>query len=174
MTLEGGARAGHHPARGLDPPPRSRRAAIALSCSGGGDWLLWPEPRADEALLPGMTARVDFLTKSAENVIRVPNAALRFRPATAASTKTSTSTQKHERRGGTVYVLDAKGQPQAIRVQTGISDGTVTQVTGIAEGAKLIVGTVGSQQQQQSAKNAAPFQSGQQQGGGARGQRGGF
>ena len=31
-------------------------------------------------LLPGMTARVDFLVKSAENVLRVPNAALRYRP----------------------------------------------------------------------------------------------
>jgi HlyD family secretion protein len=31
-------------------------------------------------LLPGMTARVDFLVKSAENVLRVPNAALRYKP----------------------------------------------------------------------------------------------
>jgi HlyD family secretion protein len=31
-------------------------------------------------LLPGMTARVDFLVQSAENVLRVPNAALRYRP----------------------------------------------------------------------------------------------
>lgn len=119
-------------------------------------------------LLPGMTARVDFLTKSAENVIRVPNAALRFRPAT-----TTTSVQKHERHAATVYVLDAKGQPQAIKVQTGITDGTMTAVTGsgIADGTKVITGTVGSTQQ--TASNATPFQSGQQQGGG-RGPRGGF
>jgi len=31
-------------------------------------------------LLPGMTARVDFLVKAVENVLRVPNAALRYRP----------------------------------------------------------------------------------------------
>lgn len=31
-------------------------------------------------LLPGMTARVDFLVKSAEAVLKVPNAALRYRP----------------------------------------------------------------------------------------------
>jgi HlyD family secretion protein len=31
-------------------------------------------------LLPGMTARVDFLVKSAEGVLRVPNAALRYKP----------------------------------------------------------------------------------------------
>lgn len=31
-------------------------------------------------LLPGMAARVDFLVRSAENVLRVPNAALRYKP----------------------------------------------------------------------------------------------
>jgi HlyD family secretion protein len=31
-------------------------------------------------LLPGMTARVDFLVQSAENVLKVPNAALRYKP----------------------------------------------------------------------------------------------
>src|SRR5436190_8008144 len=44
-------------------------------------------------LLPGMTARVNFLTKSAENVFNVPNAALRFKPAaTTAATKPATTT----------------------------------------------------------------------------------
>lgn len=145
-------------------------------------------------LLPGMTARVNFLTKSAENVLKVPNAALRFRPATTTGATTTAKTttaattttgskapaaktaRQHGQRGGTVYVLDAKGQPQAIRVQTGISDGTVTQIsgTGLAEGTKVITGTVGATQSQQTAANATPFQSGQQQQGGGRGARGGF
>lgn len=50
-------------------------------------------------LLPGMTARVEFLTKSAQNVLKVVNAALRFKPSdeqlAAMKTKdaaTSTST----------------------------------------------------------------------------------
>jgi HlyD family secretion protein len=34
----------------------------------------------DRKLLPGMTARVDFLVKSAVNVLKVPNAALRYKP----------------------------------------------------------------------------------------------
>ena len=34
----------------------------------------------DGKLLPGMTARVDFLVKSAVNVLKVANAALRYRP----------------------------------------------------------------------------------------------
>jgi HlyD family secretion protein len=35
---------------------------------------------ADGRLLPGMTATVDFLVESATDVIKVANAALRFRP----------------------------------------------------------------------------------------------
>jgi len=121
-------------------------------------------------LLPGMTARVSFLTKSAENVLSVPNAALRFRP-TAAPTATPS---RQRTRGGTIYVLDAKGQPQAIRVQTGITDGTTTEVRSndIKEGMKVIAGTVGSTKTAEGTTSAAPFQSGQQQGG--RGARGGF
>jgi HlyD family secretion protein len=34
----------------------------------------------DGKLLPGMTARVDFLVQSAGNVLKVPNAALRYKP----------------------------------------------------------------------------------------------
>jgi HlyD family secretion protein len=37
-------------------------------------------PNEDRKLLPGMTARVEFLTKSAENVLKVANSALRFKP----------------------------------------------------------------------------------------------
>lgn len=38
---------------------------------------------AQNKLLPGMTARVDFLTKSAKDVFKVSNAALRFKPTDA-------------------------------------------------------------------------------------------
>src|SRR3954451_7208798 len=124
-------------------------------------------------LLPGMTARVNFLTKSAENVLSVPNAALRFRPATTAkSTTTPTTTTKQRSRGGALYTLDAKGQPQRIRVETGITDGTTTEVrgTGVNEGTKVIIATAGSTPQ--TASSAAPL--GGQQKQGARGPRGGF
>ncbi|HJW96301.1 MAG TPA: efflux RND transporter periplasmic adaptor subunit [Thermoanaerobaculia bacterium] len=140
-------------------------------------------------LLPGMTARVSFLTKSAENVLKVPNAALRFRPPTTAAKTTGTSTsttgtnaqqQRGSRsgaqRGGSVYVVDAKGTPQRIRVQTGITDGTMTEVRGdeLKEGMKVIIGSVGASTPQTASNgsSATPFQG--QQGGGAGRQRGGF
>jgi HlyD family secretion protein len=41
----------------------------------------------DGRLLPGMTATVDFIIERVENVMRVPNAALRFRPTQAMMTE---------------------------------------------------------------------------------------
>ncbi|HLJ74929.1 MAG TPA: efflux RND transporter periplasmic adaptor subunit [Thermoanaerobaculia bacterium] len=117
-------------------------------------------------LLPGMTARVDFITDAAENVFTVSNAALRFHPATQTTTKsqpatTSGGSQQQRgqrsgggnRNGGTLYALDAKGQPQAIKVQTGITDGIVTQISGngISDGMKVIAGTVTAAQSTQTA-----------------------
>jgi HlyD family secretion protein len=113
-------------------------------------------------LLPGMTARVDFLVKSAENVLRVPNAALRFRPSdevlahfAAARTAThptppgvSTPAPARGNRDaaqarraeagasgtgtGTLYSLDAAGTLRSNRVRTGITDGLFTEVQGPA------------------------------------------
>lgn len=149
-------------------------------------------------LLPGMTARVSFLTKAAENVLEVPNAALRFKPSDAqlaelkanapatstATTSASPASQRTRgslaspgttRRGGTLYALDAKGQLQAIRVFTGVSDGTTTEVRGkdLKEGMKVIAGNVSAAQSAQTSTSATPFQSGQQ-GGQRGGARGGF
>jgi HlyD family secretion protein len=138
-------------------------------------------------LLPGMTARVNFLTKSAENVLKVPNAALRFRPATTAKSPTATSTatttsrtQRTQRaagssRGGSLYFLDAEGKVQRVRVQTGITDGTTTEVRGegLSDGMKVIAGAA-SGTEQAATTSAVPF-GGQQQGGQQRGGgRGGF
>ena len=133
-------------------------------------------------LLPGMTARVNFLTSAARNVLKVSNAALRFKPATATPTATATATAQtpHVRgdraaRPSTLYVTDAKGNLIPLTVQTGLTDGTVTEVRGdsVKEGMKVVTGTSSATQQAQSATAATPFQSGQQ--GGARGgARGGF
>ena len=136
-------------------------------------------------LMPGMTARVNFLTSAARNVLMVPNAALRFRPATTASTTTATkpltpaplspSFRRGEGTGKALYYLDANGKLASIKVQSGITDGTITQVSGngLNEGMQVITGSAsatGATQQAQT--SASPFQSGQQQGG--RGARGGF
>jgi HlyD family secretion protein len=169
-----------------------------------------------------MTARTNFLTKSADNVLKVANAALRFKPseaelaalkakepksddstarmatATTASTTTITTAtttvtttiassspgQGRASRGprtgssrfGTLYYLDAKGNLAMTGVRTGITDGSMTEISGknVSEGMKVISGTVSATQPAQTATSATPFQSGQQQGGGRGGARGGF
>jgi HlyD family secretion protein len=148
----------------------------------------------EKKLLPGMTARVEFLTSNAENVLKVANAALRFKPAegavvvttTAASTADAARSRSRASRGdgagtapgqparrqrsrgtggmGTLYVADAKGALTPIRVRTGLTDGSVTEVRGrdLKDGMKVVAGT--SQPQSASTtSNASPFQSGNQQ-----------
>src|SRR5256885_1601250 len=123
-------------------------------------------------LLPGMTARASFLTKSAENVLQVPNAALRFKPATPLPSASPSAGMT--RKGGTLYYLDANGKLAVARVRTGVTDGTITEVTGknLTEGMKVIAGTTSAAQSAQTSTSATPFQSGQQQQRG--GARGGF
>jgi HlyD family secretion protein len=110
-------------------------------------------------LLPGMTARVEFLTNAAEDVLKVANAALRFKPETAAAAAAPT---QRRRRAGTLYVVDAQGQPSAIQVQTGITDGAITEIRGgdVKEGMKVIAGTM---QQAAEAKGGSPFNANQPQ-----------
>jgi RND family efflux transporter, MFP subunit len=149
-------------------------------------------------LLPGMTARANFLTRSADNVLKVANSALRYKPSDAelaalkarqtknnASTSTTTTTgttQQRANRGthtgssnfGTLYYLDSKGELAMARVKTGITDGTTTEISGknISEGMKVIAGTVSATQQTQTSTSVTPFQptpQGGQRGGGGRG-----
>jgi HlyD family secretion protein len=114
-----------------------------------------------KALLPGMTARVEFHTDAANDVLKVANAALRFEPLTPAPLPAGGERVAAGRvRGGrTLYTLGANGELQTLRVTTGISDGKFTEVRGteLKEGMKVIAGT----QQPQAATTdgaASPFQ----------------
>ncbi len=114
-------------------------------------------------LLPGMTARVDFITKAATNVLKISNAALRFHPASTAPVQKT--------RSSSLYYLDAKGNVASMRVRAGISDGTNTEVSGqdLKEGMNVIAGTVQSASTQ-TTTSATPFNNAsQQQQGGRRG-----
>ena len=121
-------------------------------------------------LLPGMTARVDFVTNAAENVLTVSNAALRFHPATAA---TATGTRQRSK-SAALYFLDANGKLQSAKVTTGITDGIVTEVqgAGVKEGMKVIAGSLSNTPTTTQQQASSPFSGGQQQRGG--GPRGGF
>lgn len=72
-------------------------------------------------LLPGMTAHVRILAERKRDIVRIPNATLRFKPADA-------DDAPKQRKGGTnVYKL-VNGQPVAVKVRTGITDNFFTEV----------------------------------------------
>ncbi|HMK55333.1 MAG TPA: efflux RND transporter periplasmic adaptor subunit [Dissulfurispiraceae bacterium] len=89
----------------------------------------------DLKLRPGMTANVSIITASKEAVLRIPNAALRFSP----YEKRKLSSEKGERGPG-VWLLE-NGKPKRVKLTTGISDGSYTEVlTGdLSEGNILII-----------------------------------
>jgi HlyD family secretion protein len=101
----------------------------------------------DGKLLPGMTATVKFLVGSANDALTVPNAALRFKPAIAAAPSTHTNVRKVSVGAmadstSMIWQLDATGALAPVRVRTGLTDGTRTQVSGSAvkEGMQIVVG----------------------------------
>ncbi len=108
----------------------------------------------DGKLLPGMTATVDFVTGSAENVLTVPNAALRFNP---------TGERTRERM---LWTLGKNNTPVGIPVKAGLTNGAITEVSSdqLREGLQVIVGSTGGQAEA-AGPTANPLQGGQQRGG---------
>ncbi len=80
---------------------------------------------AEGKLMPGMTAHVFITVAKRENVLRVPNAALRFKPKNEEESKL---TKKES--GSTVYQLKPDGNAVPVSVKTGITDNTFTEITG--------------------------------------------
>jgi HlyD family secretion protein len=102
----------------------------------------------DEMLMPGMTAYVNVVVAQRTGVMRVPNAALRFRPAAGSEPQQQgrergAPRERATRGTGTVYVLD-DGKPRAVSVSVGIGDGRFTEIASseIENGRDVIVGTV--------------------------------
>ena len=123
----------------------------------------------DLALRPGMTATANIVVSEEANQMLVPNAALRFRPATTTASaapaggggvasvlvpsrpggggggaKGAATAATGRGSRGTIYILDADGNPKAIQVTTLDSNETETAVTGdgLKAGMKVITGTL--------------------------------
>ncbi len=93
----------------------------------------------DLKLMPGMTANVSIIIQTKQNVLRITNAALRFRM-TERSGKSGGGAGASEKKGPAVWTL-VNGKPKRVPITPGISDGSYTElVTGdLAEGQQLIV-----------------------------------
>ncbi len=102
-------------------------------------------PNPDLTLLPGMTALAQTIVDQAQDVLRIPNAALRFHPlggmapAGAAQAAESAAT-----RTGTVWVLADDATPVKVQVRLGRSNASATELVDgpIRPEQKVIVGIV--------------------------------
>jgi HlyD family secretion protein len=89
-------------------------------------------PNSELKLLPGMTATVRIVTAEREKALKVPNAALRFRPA---------GVEERPGDGARVYLPKPEGGSILVPVQVGMSDGRFTEVLGgVTAGQSVIVG----------------------------------
>lgn len=148
-------------------------------------------------LRPKMTANVTIDVQSVKNVLRVPNAALRFKPPTDESAERSgggggdamqraarsgrgrgpagAAGQMPGRRGGdtskaqTVYILDAEKKLKPVEIRTGITDGRFTQIVSgpLKQGDAVVIGVATSKVE------GPPPMGGQGGPGGRGGRRGG-
>jgi len=123
---------------------------------------------ADLKLKPGMTANVSIVIAHKDDVLKISNAALRYRPANAPTPERSVSGQNRGGTGGggtagpratdrTVYVLrGSKAEP--VQIKTGISDGTTTEVLeGLAEKDRVITGQLNAPNAATSPQQGNPF-----------------
>jgi HlyD family secretion protein len=110
----------------------------------------------DGVLLPGMTAQVAIMTNKKDDVVRIPSAALRFRPpeATTPASGNGGSDKAADKNGGAksgnnrgarapaapkVYFVGPNGELQPKDIKIGISDGRFTEVIdGLAEGDAVV------------------------------------
>jgi len=142
----------------------------------------------DTKLYPGMTAYVNIPVASANNVVRVPNGALRYKPdldATQVSTllqqagisadagrtrKSGQAGQQSQEQAQTavVWKLGAKKSLEPVQIKLGITDHTNTEVAQVLKGSlnpgdQVITGAAASSQK--AGATAAPGMGGSRSGG---------
>jgi len=89
-------------------------------------------------LKPGMTANVAITIEIRQDVLRIPNAALRFKPP-AEATKAAANQAGQRTKGTKVWILE-KDKPLPVEVTPGISDGRYTEIStgNLKEGQDVI------------------------------------
>ncbi len=103
----------------------------------------------DLRLKPGMTANVSIIVARRDNVLKVPNSALRFQPpkttegeAVPATARPGGVTRGDRTGATTIWTLGLSDDPEPMTVEPGISDGLFTELIGgeLKEGDTVIVG----------------------------------
>jgi HlyD family secretion protein len=123
-------------------------------------------------LKPGMTANVSIVISHKDDVLKISNAALRYRPPDAAAPGPQGSAPAQERGGAgrpgggpsrdrrtgrTVYVLQGS-KPQPVQIKTGISDGVMTEVTdGLKEDERVVTAQLSGSTTANAPQQGNPF-----------------
>ena len=129
----------------------------------------------DMRLKPGMTANVNIVTARRDNVLKVPSAALRFKPKDTGMLKTAgkgrpagearkegaPTAGKREQKpasGQQIYLLGQERKPVPVRIITGISgDGQVEVVEGnLKEGDEVILDEISPQKKKPGGSMGGP------------------
>ena len=155
---------------------RGQVAQIRLNATVNQNVVTYPViievANPDLALRPSMTANVSIDVATVRDVLRIPNAALRFRPEESEGASPAASSPeeraargagtgpagaarqfdrsaggKARRPGQTVYTIGTPengGEPKPVEMKPGITDGRFTQVAGgdLKEGQLVVVGLV--------------------------------
>jgi HlyD family secretion protein len=113
----------------------------------------------DLKLKPGMTANVTFVVADREDALRIPNAALRFRPPpdmAKALTAEPRGTGTLDRRTAWLLRDDA---PVPVALKVGITDGTVTEVLDgdLKAGDRVVTDVTGDARADPAARMRRPF-----------------
>jgi len=114
----------------------------------------------DEALKPGMTATVRIVTDKRDNVLRVPDQALRYTPGGVAGTAgrdNATPVGEGDGDAGTVWVL-RNGKPVRVPVTVGLDDDTNAEIVkgDLRAGDQVIVSDQGGAASPRQGQQSAP------------------
>lgn len=108
---------------------------------------------SDGVLLPYLTAEVNFEIERKDDIFAVPNVALRYQPLHHEEDVTGRQI---------IWVRDEKGNPQAIDVELGVSDGIKTEVISekLTEGMEVILSEEIVKEDEAKQDNVNPFMPG--------------
>jgi HlyD family secretion protein len=104
---------------------------------------------AELVLLPGMTAIVDLVVVEVENVLKVPNAALRFEPPGATGANAASSGVSLGSAQAAVVWIPSVGAPHPVQVTLGQSNESATELVNspLRAGQRVIVGLASAPQE---------------------------
>jgi HlyD family secretion protein len=94
----------------------------------------------DLKLMPGMTANVSIIIQLRHDVVRITNAALRFRMSERPAAAGNAAAAKGEKKGPSIWLLE-NGKARRVAITPGISDGVYTEIISgdLKDGQSVIV-----------------------------------